>query len=102
MLNGYNGTMTTGSPHKPPKVQHPKFYLDDGSLILCVESTVFKIHKTLLYRHSRVLPTLNQSSSKIDSVKFSTSECVIVNIPDEMELRVDDFEALLEHLYHDV
>ncbi|KAJ7650166.1 hypothetical protein FB45DRAFT_11170 [Roridomyces roridus] len=66
--------------------QHPVFWFEDGSLSIQIESTIFKIHRTLLNRHSPFLSTNNDDLLKIDSSRG---------------VSVRDFEILLEHLYHD-
>ena len=84
---------------------HPKFWLDDGSLLLIVGNDLFKVHRTLLYRHSRVLPTWPGSYDLTDHHGIDNSEidgCAIVSIPEDTNTKADDVEALLEHLYHDV
>ena len=35
-------------------VKHPDFYFPDGSVVIIVENTAFRIHKYVLARHSEV------------------------------------------------
>ena len=35
-------------------VKHPDFYFPDGSVVIIVEKTAFRIHKYVLARHSEV------------------------------------------------
>jgi hypothetical protein len=75
--------------------RHPTYWLEDGSVLINVEDVLFRVHKTLLHRHSRVL---NLWTSTIPE----SSDVDIVHVPDEIGMSAEDFVALLEHLYHDV
>ncbi|CCM05135.1 uncharacterized protein FIBRA_07343 [Fibroporia radiculosa] len=77
---------------------HPRYWLSDGSLIVRTQGHAFKIHRTLLHRHSPVLAALSTSQeANCDSMHG----CPLVYIPDERGVSSADFEALLAHLYHD-
>ncbi|KAF8149053.1 hypothetical protein B0H34DRAFT_734667 [Crassisporium funariophilum] len=39
---------------KDPIVRHPEFYFPDGSVVLIVERTAFRVHQSVLARHSEV------------------------------------------------
>jgi len=39
---------------KTPIARHPEFYFSDGSIVLIVENTAFRVHQSLLGRHSDV------------------------------------------------
>jgi hypothetical protein len=75
--------------------RHPTYWLEDGSLLICVEEVLFKVHKTLLHRHSHVLNLWTSTMPE-------SSDVDITFIPDVIGVLVEDFVALLEHLYHDV
>lgn len=84
-----------------------KYWLEDGSLIVMGHYSLFKVHKTLLFRHS---PTIAKWAdrghlelSKLgDHLIPQLAGCVHVIVPDDIRLRDEDLEALLEHLYHDM
>lgn len=76
--------------------RHPAFWLEDGSVIVRAENDAFKIHWTLLTRHSPYFSTLPKSKSD------EHSDVPIVLIPDHLGVSSLDFEALLQHLYHDM
>ena len=90
---------------------HPIYWLDDGSLVLDVEVQRFKIHRTLLSRHSRFFASFSSEPHKISGSGLSTSGSPTVVQTQQFdhivlerrkEVRAEDVEALLQHLYHDV
>ena len=90
---------------------HPVYWLDDGSLVLDVEVQRFKVHRTLLSRHSRFFASLSSPSHEISGSDFTTrsSPAVVqtqgfdhIVLEQRKEVRAEDVEALLQHLYHDV
>ena len=90
--------MAIALPH-----QHPKFWFDDGNLILCIDDHVFRVHQELLYRHSRSLAawTANVAPADYGITATDADNCTIVYVPDSVQVKVGDVVALLEHLYHD-
>lgn len=86
MLNGVEATKPT---------HHPSYWFDDGSLVLHIQSTAYKLHRSFVTRHSPALQALTRSSEDGYSVS-------VLRIPDELGVLSADFERLLEHLYHDM
>ncbi|KAF8885885.1 hypothetical protein CPB84DRAFT_1788044 [Gymnopilus junonius] len=41
-----------------PIVRHPEFYFPDGSIVMIVERTAFRVHQSILARHSEVFAAL--------------------------------------------
>ncbi|THH33150.1 hypothetical protein EUX98_g1043 [Antrodiella citrinella] len=74
--------------------RHPTYWFEDGSLIVQIQDVAYKLHKTFLARHSSVLKDLTRTE---DGYSVST-----IRIPDERGVTSDDFDRLLEHLYHDM
>ncbi|KAF8171879.1 hypothetical protein BJ912DRAFT_1025103 [Pholiota molesta] len=77
--------------------RHPIYWFDDGSLILDVATYRFKVHHTLVSRHSRFFSALS-ANQKIGRFKHSRLHAVEITL----KVRAEDVEALLQHLYHDV
>ncbi|KAH7889126.1 hypothetical protein F5I97DRAFT_1841814 [Phlebopus sp. FC_14] len=87
--------------------QHPMYWFIDGSLVVRAsnnlqnrqdgEVVLFKIHDGLLRRHSNFVQraVVKQGSGGGDH------DVPVMTIPPELGVRVQDFTALLEHLYHD-
>jgi hypothetical protein len=99
MADDLNGSVTY-RPRSP-------YWLEDGSLILLSRHNLYKVHKTLLLRHSPTLATwISQSHAVLPTIDPhfipQFAGCTLVKVPDDIGLRNEDLEALLEHLYHDV
>ena len=96
-------TLTIDSEsHTGPKLRrHSKYWLDDGSLILQTRDSLYKVHRTLLDRHSRLLATIHRSDG-VGKGSHLVDGLVVIQIPEELEVNSGDLEILLEHLYHDV
>ena len=84
--------------------RHLAFWFDDGSLLVPTSSYIFKIHEPLLTRHS---PTCSSwivvaSSSQLSHLSsYAELSIPVLNIPHDAGMTPEDFEVLLEHLYHD-
>lgn len=89
-------TSMTAEPHNVR--QHPTYWFNDGSIIIRSRSVsngevCFKLHESLLRRQSCFVQRTLDSGTSADSEE--------VLIPPELGVQVQDFTALLEHLYHD-
>jgi hypothetical protein len=117
-MNGGNATHPTGSSRdievqeEPIVRNHPVYWLDDGSLVLDVEVQRFKVHRTLLSRHSRFFASLSSAPHETSSSGLTANDSPTVVrktqgfdhivLEQRKEVRAEDVEALLQHLYHDV
>ncbi len=82
---------------------HPEYWFEDGSLVLDVQVMRFKVHQTLLSRHSRFFSAVLKLQVSNDLHSNTTlNGCHHVILEREQQIRADDVEALLQHLYHDV
>ncbi|EIW53294.1 uncharacterized protein TRAVEDRAFT_154698 [Trametes versicolor FP-101664 SS1] len=91
-------TATTNTEQQHEIRRHARYWLEDGSLVVRAQDDFYKVHRTLLHRHSKVLAALGPSPTDDG---HTVDGLVVVHIPDALEVRSADFEALLEHLYHD-
>ncbi|KDR71365.1 hypothetical protein GALMADRAFT_254142 [Galerina marginata CBS 339.88] len=76
-----------------PPTRHPEFWLYDGSIVFSVENTLFRVHQTILAKHSEVfadLFTVPQPDGE-DTV----DGCHLVHLQDSEK----DFEDLLRAVY---
>jgi hypothetical protein len=87
-----------------PIHRHHTYWFDDGSVIVKASSDLrdtqdgnmyFKIHKSLLHRHSNFARLAVLEGEHTRSVPMMT-------IPPELGVQVQDFISLLRHLYHDM
>lgn len=87
--------------------RHPTYFLDDGSLLIACGTMIYRIHKTLITRHSRAMQELINNGDNDPSHVAVAADIVpdgsapVCTIPAEMVLGNGDFDALLGHLYHD-
>lgn len=91
-------TSAANTEQQPAIRRHARYWLEDGSLVVRAQDDFYKVHRTLLHRHSQVFAALSPSST---NGEHTVDGLVVVHIPDALEVRSADFEALLEHLYHD-
>ncbi|KAF8958059.1 hypothetical protein BDZ97DRAFT_1843891, partial [Flammula alnicola] len=92
-------------------LNHPIYWFEDGSLVLDVEVQRFKVHHTLVSRHSRFFSGLAEKkiSSRSQNGTISAETPTLndnhlkhVVLEPKRQVRATDVEALLQHLYHDV
>ncbi|KAF9522445.1 hypothetical protein CPB83DRAFT_899627 [Crepidotus variabilis] len=84
---------STVRANSPASVRHPEFWLYDGSVVLAVEKTLFRVHQTILANHSEVfadLFTIPQPDGE-----FMIDGCHIVQLYDDE----NDFSDLLKAVY---
>ena len=89
--------------------KHPIYWFEDGSFVLDVEQYQFKVHRTLVARHSRFLSGLSHQENappitngeQSSATKLSAREHHII-LDNLKQVQAKDVEVLLQHLYHDV
>lgn len=89
--------MQSPKPNTPIS-RHEDFWFTDGSVVLVVENTAFRIHQSILSRHSDVFAdmfTVPQPDSN-DADHFDG--CPIVHLTDPLEDFVDVMKAIYEPL----
>ncbi|EKM49107.1 uncharacterized protein PHACADRAFT_202008 [Phanerochaete carnosa HHB-10118-sp] len=76
-------------------------YADDGDLVLQVDSTIYKVHRSLFCMHSEVfagiftLPSQLEGSSNEHPMKLE-----IVTFPENQPVSSQDIDYLLDWLYN--
>ncbi len=83
--------------------KHPVYWFDDGSLILHVQDVLFRVHHSLLKRHSPYL-ALIKNAHPTESVLILTDidkSVTYILVGEDRKVSIKDVEALLEHIYHD-
>ncbi|KAF8871799.1 hypothetical protein CPB84DRAFT_1691896 [Gymnopilus junonius] len=78
---------------EPSKVVRSPIWFDDGSIVLQVENTQFRVHRAILSKHSEILEGLFTVPQPKDQPLVEG--CVIVQFPDKAE----DWEGLLSYIY---
>ncbi|KAF8884993.1 hypothetical protein BD779DRAFT_1442763 [Infundibulicybe gibba] len=76
--------------------RHNEFWYPNGSIVAIVENTSFRIHQSILSRHSDVLPIadLFNAVPRPDNAE-QIDECPIIHLPDSLL----DFEDTMKALY---
>lgn len=73
--------------------QHKDLWFSDGSIVLSVENTMFRVHKTILCTHSMVFADV--FSLPQPPGEDLIGDCPVVRLPDKAR----DFEHFLKALY---
>ena len=74
---------------------HPDFWLYDGSIVLSVESCLFRVHQTILANHSEIFSDLFTLPQPVEDEEAMIEGCRIVHLPDSES----DFVDLLKAIY---
>lgn len=74
-------------------VKHPDFYFPDGSVVIIVENTAFRIHKYVLARHSEIFNGMWDVPQPIMSDMFDG--CPTVKLEDSKT----DFVSVMRVMY---
>jgi len=83
---------TTPCADGPLLARHPTFWYEDGSVILNVETTSFRVHRSILCSYSTVFSDMFSLPHSSEEVQ---DDCPVVDLPDQ----VDDFVCLMQMLY---
>jgi len=93
-------TFPDASSSTSPKVKssteiarHPEFYFSDGSVVLIVERTAFRVHQSVLARHSEVFSGMWGMPQPKQADLYDGCPCV--ELPDS----VNDFVDVLRVIY---
>jgi hypothetical protein len=82
-----------------------RFWFDDGSVLVSLAPSVYKVHKSILDRLSKQLASWLLDATDPAALALSRdighSGTPVIAVPDKVGIKVEDFEALLAHLYHD-
>ncbi|KAK0467948.1 uncharacterized protein EV420DRAFT_1502073 [Desarmillaria tabescens] len=86
------------------KKQHPVFWFPDGLTILGLEDHLFRVHTTVLCRHSIYFSDIFENASVVGKQRELSAGLDGCNFLDlnSRQVSVVDLVSLLEHLYHDV
>ncbi len=78
-----------------PTISRSKFWLDDGSVVIQAEYTQFRVHRTLLARHSSVFRDMFSVPQPISSSERLIEGCPVVHLSDSKQ----DIEYMISALY---
>ncbi|RDB24320.1 hypothetical protein Hypma_008443, partial [Hypsizygus marmoreus] len=95
-----SASFTTMTTRQDPPSPSPDFWFKDGSIVIVVEDTAFRIHQSILSRHSDVfadLFTVPQPRTDVQSIEG----CPVVHLTDSVADFSDVVRALYEPFYFD-
>ena len=96
---------TSRSQSSAEPTRHTEFWLHDGSIVLCVQETLFRVHQTILANHSEVFADLFRLPQPLEGEEaemeggdgmHKIEGCHVVHLQDD----VDDFVDLLKAIYY--
>lgn len=90
-MDGSNARLK--ATQEPPIVRHPEFYFSDGSVVIIVERTAFRVHQSVLARHSDVFNDMWDVPQPNRTEKYDG--CPMVVLSDS----VNDFIDVMRVIY---
>ena len=97
-------TVANGPEPQPP-LKSNRFWFNNGTVLVSLVSSVYKVHKSILDGHSTKLATwlldVTDPTALALSRAIGDAETPIIAIPAELGVTIEDFEMLLVYLYHD-
>jgi hypothetical protein len=76
-------------------IRHKTFWFDDGSIVLSVEQTLFRVHLSVLCLHSEILIFADMFGIPPSNGETTIEGCTVVRLPD----KAVDFVDLLNVFY---
>lgn len=76
---------------------HPSLWYEDGNVIIIADSTLFRVHQSMLSRRSPVFKALISLADRSDDERVNSKDaCLKITIDDAKE----DVERLIPSLYN--
>lgn len=95
-----HNTCSSTPDWKVVATQHPDFWFSDGSIVLCVDKTLFRVHQTILGKHSEVFEDLFTLPQPIQEEEM-VEGCRVVMLHDSKEEFGDLLNAIYDPSYFD-
>ncbi|KAH9981378.1 hypothetical protein BGW80DRAFT_1269940 [Lactifluus volemus] len=96
--------LANGIESQQPQRSH-RFWFDDGSVLVSLVPSVYKVHKSILDRHSTKFASWLLDATDPAALTLSRAlnhaKIQVIAIPGDQHIATEDFETLLAHLYHD-
>jgi hypothetical protein len=96
--------LANGIESQQPQRSH-RFWFDDGSVLVSLIPSVYKVHKSILDRHSTKFASWLLDATDPAALTLSRAlnhtKIQVIAIPGDQHIATEDFETLLAHLYHD-
>ncbi|KAF5352848.1 hypothetical protein D9756_006344 [Leucocoprinus leucothites] len=92
---------STPTDWKLMATQHPDFWFRDGSIVLCVDKTLFRVHQTILGKHSEVFEDMFSLPQPTAEEEDTVEGCRVVMLHDSRDDFVDLLSAIYDPSYFD-
>jgi len=92
-MDGASPALSGSTSQSTPR--HAEFWFTDGSIVLIIEGTAFRIHKSILSKQSDVFSDLFTVPQPQDGTE-TMDGCPVVHLPDALP----DFIDVMKALYH--
>jgi hypothetical protein len=97
--NSLSSQSSTSTDWKLMATQHPDFWFRDGSIVLYVDKTLFRVHQTILAKHSEVFNDLFTLPQPTAEEEETVDGCRVVMLHDSKEDFVDLLNAIYDPSY---
>jgi hypothetical protein len=87
---------STATMSEDQGTKHTSYYFTDGSIVLRVENVLFKVHSSILGRHSEVFRGMDELPQPEDCEKVDG--CPVVDLQDDVEEFTDTLGAIYDPL----
>jgi len=84
--------------HEPQPYKRSQYWFDDGSIVLQVERTQFRVHTSMLARHSNIFKDMFAIPQPKELLEPLIESCSIVQLHDKAE----DVEIILGLFYDNI
>ena len=84
--------------------KHPFYWFEDGNLVIRIQDVLFRLHSSLLKRHSPYLASMDNIHpiETIPIVGAIDEPGTYILVGEDRGVSSRDAEALFEHMYHDL
>lgn len=84
-------------------IKHPDYWLEDGSVIIIVEDTAFRVYRSLITRLSpQFFSDCCQTMALANGQTQDEVSLPCFTVRSEKGIAKEDFEALIAHILHDI
>lgn len=79
--------------------RHPEFYFTDGSIVVRIGQTTFKVHSSILGLHSEIFKDMADMPQPTDGELVDG--CPVVDLQDDVKEFTDTLKAIYDPMYVD-
>ena len=91
-----NSCTNNGPTASDSAIRHEKLWFNDGSIVLSVQQTLFRVHRSVLCLHSEIFANMFRIPHRKDETTIEG--CTVVRLPDKAADFVDFLSAFYDPL----